>query len=88
MKTIAIDYYGVIRRDSELVDGAKESIERLSKDYNLIVFTTENVVVAQQWLRAHGITLNVTNTKPVAQVYIDDRALRFVSWYDVCKYFL
>ena len=44
------------------------------------------------WLSKHGIFggshyHEITNNKPPAICYIDDRAIRFTTWKDISKYF-
>ena len=40
------------------------------------------------WLKRHGFPeMEVTNRKMNAVVYIDDRAVRFTNWRDICKLF-
>lgn len=87
-KLLAIDYFGVIRRDGKLVEGVQQALKRLADDYELIVFTTEPIDTTREWLTQHDIYLDVTNTKIPALAYIDDRALRFTDWYDILKRFV
>lgn len=96
-QTIAIDFDGVIHNynlgwlDGSIYDGlkkgAKEAIDLLSKEYEIIVFTSRpNTIEVDEWLKKHGIKVKeVTNTKPIARVYIDDRGLRFENWEQVLK---
>lgn len=88
MKTLAIDYLGVICKDGQLNEGAKEALENLSQVYTVIIFTTEDQYQTEQWLKERGINLQVTNFKPIALAYIDDRAVRFTNWYDIQKMFI
>lgn len=93
-KTIAIDLDGVLdnyngKYDenifSEIKDGAKEFIIELSKNYKLILFTTRNSKQAKEWLLKNKIDKyfsDVTNIKPLAYIYIDDRALKFDGDYN------
>lgn len=40
------------------------------------------------WLIEYGFpSMDITNVKQKATVYIDDRAVRFTSWQDICKLF-
>jgi phosphoglycolate phosphatase-like HAD superfamily hydrolase len=99
-KTLAIDFDGVIHsylkgwQDGEIygapMEGAREYMERLkSRGYTLIVFTTRvdhGAVV--EWLKKYKIPFDgVTNIKPIATAYIDDRAIRFTNWRDINNYF-
>lgn len=70
------------------VDGAQESMARLRRrGHHLIVHTCRpvgDVRVRNQlleWGRAEGIGWHdLTNAKPLADVYLDDRAVRFENW--------
>ena len=89
MKKIAIDFAGVLSRNGVPVDGAKESLDKLTQEYLVIIFTTENTKMVEDWLNQWGFpSYTVTNEKPVAIAYIDDRAIRFTNWYDIQKYFI
>ena len=99
-KTIAIDFDGVIHKYSkgwkdgaiydEPVDGAKEAIEELmDKGYRVVIFTTRrNMLEIGDWLTEFNFpNIAVTNDKPVAIAYIDDRGIRFTNWKDMLNYF-
>ncbi len=91
-KTIAIDLDGVLDEYEIYTDnippikkGAKDFIIKLSKDYNLILFTTRSPKLATQWLIKNKIDKyfkDVTNVKPLASIYIDDRAINFNNDYN------
>lgn len=73
--------------EGELAPGAKEAIEKLQKTYNVIVFTTRTDLESiSRWLVINGICgrgiqdIIITNKKPKAVAYIDDKAIRFESW--------
>ena len=87
-QTIAIDFDGVLNNYSgydekelgTIRDGCKEFIEEISKDYTIIIFTSRNHTHVENWIRYYHLDKyirNVTNTKPPAVAYIDDRGLRF-----------
>jgi hypothetical protein len=74
----------------EPVEGAKEAMEVLrSHGYILIIFTTRSATDAlKAWLKEHKIPYDAINEnpsqpaganpgKPIADVYIDDRAVTF-----------
>jgi len=97
---LAIDFDGVIHNTEDVVPGykmgkpmhfARESMEVLKQRGNkLIVFTVrgsaENKKHVEEWLDYFAIPYDlVTNIKPEADVYIDDRAVRFVNWPFVLK---
>lgn len=76
--------------------GAFNSIERLRRHYAVAIFTTRDVRQVAEWLLERGFdditvewtppfwndqeSILVTNSKPAASVYIDDRGLRFLNW--------
>ena len=100
-KTLAIDFDGVIHRysrgyqDGKIYDRpmerARETIEELANaGFRVIVFSTRDPKQIKKWLiknRFVGI-IKVTNKKPIAMAYIDDRAIRFTKWEDIKRYFL
>jgi len=85
-KIIMVDFDGVIHKyegwkgtnlDGPL-DGAKEFIEDLVKEYEVIVHTTRNYWKVRMWLRKYDFpSLHVTKKKIPASIYIDDRAVQF-----------
>lgn len=91
-RTIALDFDGVLHayskgwQDGTIYDppmpGAVNACKALAENFELIVFTTrENLLAVSAWLYEHKFpAITVTNRKPLAVVYIDDRALRFISW--------
>ena len=91
-KTIAIDLDGVFDKYTNYTDdippikkGAKEFIVKLSKYYDLILFTTRNSKLATEWLINNKIDKyfqNVTNVKMPAYIYLDDRSIQFKGDYD------
>lgn len=94
-KTICLDFDGVLHaytkgwHDGSVYDppmpGALESVQRLSERFKLVVQTSrDNLEEVRAWLERHGFPLmDVTNRKPPAVLYIDDRAFRFESWAQV-----
>ena len=91
-QTIAIDLDGVINNYSyytkeipEPKKGAKEFIKELySLNYNLILYTNRNPKIATEWLIKNKLDkyfTEVTNIKPMAYLYIDDRAVNFSGNY-------
>jgi hypothetical protein len=80
----------------EPVFGAFAALDDLMKTYAVAIFTTRNIYQVIEWFANHGYdnTTNVwkppfwnetgriliTNSKPAAIAYIDDRAIRFVDW--------
>lgn len=70
------------------------------KGYELVIFTVRlnpdlkgdiasKLERIEKWLYKHDIPFDyVTNNKPPALAYIDDRAIRFTNWQDISNYFL
>ena len=93
-KTILIDldgvlneYKGVFDKDyiPPIKDGAKEFIEKLSDKFELKLFTTRNKILATKWLIENKIDYlfeDITNTKDLAWLYIDDRCINFDGDYE------
>ncbi len=91
MSTVAVDFDGVIHAYScgwqggacydMPVEGTKAALRALSSRHSVVVFTarTEHEAV-WRWLRLHSLDRyvdRVTNVKPQAFAYIDDRAIHF-----------
>ena len=91
-KTIMIDLDGVLDNYTVYTDeipsikeGAKEFVIELSKDFNLVLFTTRDTKQAVEWLQINEIDKyfsDVTKVKNPAYIYIDDIALKFNGNYD------
>ena len=91
-KPIMIDLDGVLdnytRYSDEIPEiriGAKDFVKTLSKDYELVLFTTRNSKQALVWLQKNKIDKyfsNVTNVKIPAYIYLDDRAIKFNGDYN------
>ena len=99
-KTIALDFDGVIHKYSKAyhdgtiyddpIDGARDAIRLIKKKgYKVVIFTARpNIDEIHQWLQKHKIVVDdVTNSKPKAIAYIDDRGIRFTNWRDILNYF-
>jgi hypothetical protein len=92
LRTLAIDLDGVLHAYSrgwsggdlydDPVPGAVEAMWALCHDWNLVVFTARRELApVANWLNTHGFPeMDVTNQKPPAYAYIDDRAIEFKSW--------
>jgi len=108
LTNIGIDFDNVIHKNSKgfhdgtiydvPVDGAKESLKKLSQQYDIVVYTAKakpdrglingktGVELVWDWLREHDMAeyvKKVTAEKPRAVAYIDDKAFRFDGW-DKC----
>lgn len=92
-KTVAIDFDGVLNTydgwagEDELFDpmpGAYEFLRGLSVTYSVVIYTTRDAEKVESWLMNYGMNRwvdRVTNTKPRAVAYVDDRAVRFEGSY-------
>ncbi len=93
-KTILIDLDGVLNQYTGGFDenyippikaGAKEFLEDLVENYELKLFTTRNKILATKWLIENDIDkffIDITNTKDLAWLYIDDRCINFDGNYN------
>jgi len=90
LKTICLDFDGVFNdyagwkgKDflGEPKEGIKEFLVKLSKKFDKIVIeTTRDRLDVAVWLKKHGLEkyiINIYDKKPIATVYIDDRAIKF-----------
>ena len=102
---IGIDFDGVIHKCSkgyydgtiydDPVEGSYEALERLSRDYTIIINTCKakpdrglvngktGVALVWEWLEKYDMAkfvAKVTAEKPRAVAYIDDKSVRFTSW--------
>jgi hypothetical protein len=69
------------------IEGAREAIAKLrAAGYVVVIYTARSwgeYRVAKNWLETHGIEHDGLHMgKPVADVWIDDRAVRFTNWVD------
>lgn len=81
----------------EPVPGAFDAMRKLQEHgYNIVIYTCRSNVDGKvgQWLIDHipgdmEIPEVVTNRKPIAIAYIDDRGIRFENnWPSIVKYFV
>lgn len=102
-KTIAVDFDGVIHQYSRgwqegliydiPVPGAFDAIQQLlNEGFAIVIHTTrQDHDAVRNWLYRNGAAwhseVEVTNIKPKAIAYIDDRAVRFTNWSDIRKMF-
>ena len=92
-RTILIDLDGVLNTytggfDKDFIppikDDAKKFLENLYNNFELKLFTTRNKILASKWLVENNIDnffSDITNTKDLAWLYIDDCCLKFDGEY-------
>lgn len=104
-KNIGVDFDGVIHRCSKgfydgtiydpPIEGSKEALDKLSKKYDVIVFSAKarddrpivdgktGRELIEEWLEKYDMmqyVKEVSAEKPRAVCYIDDKAIRFDTW--------
>lgn len=92
-KTIMVDMDGVLCSEESFhnrplarpMDGAKEALAQLrAAGHTVIVYTARGwgeYRITKHWLDTHGFEYDGLHMgKPVADVWIDDRAVRFGDW--------
>lgn len=95
-KVIAIDFDGVIhdhknpvegRKMGKPIEGAKEALTSLSKKYEIIIFSVwgdEKNNTIEDFMKFYELPYNsITNIKPRAEFYIDDKGIKFTNWQEV-----
>lgn len=89
MATLAIDFDHVIHQPAEgglmgeEIEGAKAAICKLRNEdgHKIVIFSCKPPDLIEDWMRNHDIPFDrITTMKPEADVYIDDKALRFHNW--------
>lgn len=67
------------------VPGVLQAIKQLRTQYKVVVYSCRcndlgGIAAIKRWLNQHSIEVdNVVNYKPVAEVYVDDRAVPFMG---------
>lgn len=98
MKTAVVDMDGTIceerptfeRSLAKLLPGAVEGVKRLkNRGYFIVVYTARGWAeysMTKQWLEDNGIWFDLLLCgKPHGDIWIDDRAVRFEDWEDICN---
>lgn len=96
--TICVDFDGTIHQgphglpgnvEGVLIKGAAGALKQLSDRFKVVVLTARvDVAAVRDWLDAQGVGKyvdEVTNRKPPASAYIDDRATHFSDWDSALK---
>lgn len=110
-KNICVDFDGVIHKNSkgyydgtiydEPIDGARESLEKLSKKYDVVICSAKakpdrglvngksGTELVWEWLKEHKMekfVTKVTAEKPRAVAYIDDKGITFQNnWKEILE---
>jgi len=91
---VAIDFDGVLNTydgwagEGELFEpreGVWHFLARLSEKYDVIIFTVRKPLFVWEWLVEHNLAeyvSDVTNVKPHAFIYVDDRGYKFNGDFD------
>jgi len=86
---IAVDFDGVLNKyngwkgENDLSvpqSSVKYFLEELNKDYSVIIFTARDTDKVEEWFKKYELDkyiLHITNMKPRAVAYIDDRAINY-----------
>ena len=110
LKNIAVDFDGVIHKNSkgyydgtiydEPIEGSRESLKQLSKQYDVVIFTAKakpdrglingktGTQLVWEWLKKYDMdkfVTKVTAEKPRAVAYIDDKGITFRDWKQTLK---
>ena len=94
-RTIAVDFDGVLNNyvgyDPHNLftprEGCEDFLKELYVEFDIIIFSTRESSHIDKWLKRYHLDkyiTKVTNKKPPAVAYIDDRAVRFDGNYDDC----
>ncbi|MBP7211840.1 hypothetical protein KBA27_03305 [bacterium] len=93
-KTILIDLDGVLNQYDgnfdkniipEIKSGANDFLQKLSKNFDIKFFTTRNKLLTAKWLIKYNLDefiSDITNTKDLAYLYVDDRCVCFNGDFD------
>lgn len=73
------------RRMGAPLEGALDAIKKLSKIHTIIIYTVwgdeKGKKVIEDWLKYYNFpALEITNIKPRADCYLDDKAIKHISW--------
>lgn len=86
--TIAVDWDGtLVDKDDSFLPGALDALRQLTKSAKVIIHSCrgtyyEGAVWIKGRLSEEGIDAEVWTApgKPLADIYVDDRGLRFTNW--------
>ncbi len=97
MKIISIDFDGTLAAEGpgilpgcgQPLPGALAFLRMLQANgFSIIICTLSPAEKVKQWLARHmpGMDIPVTNSKPEAMAYLDNRAIRFEGTYPSLEY--
>lgn len=69
----------------KIKDGAVDFLKNLSKNFKLLIFTSRNTKLVNDWILENNINQyieNVTNIKELCFLIIDDRCITFNGNYE------
>lgn len=97
-QTIFVDLDGVVcteertfeRALAKPMEGAREALASLrAAGHTIVIYTGRGwpeYRMTKDWLDQHGMSYDAIHMgKPIANVWIDDRALRFTSWAETIR---
>lgn len=94
-KVLALDFDGTIRSwdTNEPLEKARDTINILrERGWYIIIHSCNSKSFIEEWMNNHDIRYDDIWTgarpdspKPIADVYLDDRGLRFTSWDQALK---
>ena len=96
-KNICFDFDDVVCDGQTPMEGAERSLIKLiNMGYKVTILSSNNSEYIRQWIENNMPTLyifyrnrnlTITNIKPVAIAYVDDKAIKFTSWQEVMTNF-
>ncbi len=96
MAVLGIDFDGVIhdakhplpgKRMGAPIEGALQALARLRmRGDKIIIFSVKDTKIIKDWMDFYQLPYDdITNQKPDADVFLDDKAIRFENWDDAMK---
>lgn len=84
---IAVDWDDVCRRDRKPLPGTQEALEAIVQEgievviFSCVATTESGREMIISWLEKYDIPYSdVTAIKPLADAYVDDKAIHHISW--------
>lgn len=93
---VIFDYSEIqVAKTEQPITGSMQAIKTMIKEgYKVVICTARHeshLPAIKEMLQTWGLSetetniIEVTNTKPNARMYIDDKAVRFTNWDDIMK---